>query len=149
MDRWAQLLETPREVQVAVSTKDLAMGMTLKVARLSDDAKASIAAAIRQGQPAGDAIAACFERRRSSPASAETRELLAALAIAAAPPSEAATPPAENEEDLGVLRGPVEALNDAIGDVIRAELPPKQKIDAFVRATACLDSLRDIERVSG
>ncbi len=75
--------------------------------------------------------------------------MLAALASAAAPPSEAATQPAENEEDLGVLRGPVEDLNAAIGDIIRAELPPKQKIDAFVQATACLDSLRDIERVSG
>ena len=143
MDRYVQLLETPREVQVAVSTKSLAMGAALKVAKLSDDAKASIAAAIRQGQPAKDVIAAYFEARRSSPPSAAARELIATLTIAAAPRAEDATPPAENEEDLGVLRGPVEDLNAAIGDVIRAELTPKQKISAIVQAIACLDSLLD------
>ena len=143
LDRYLRLLKTPREVQDAYTRHELPMSTALKVVRLSDDAKADIVAAIRQGQPAKEAIDAYFEARRSRPANVEAREFIESLASAADPPAEAAAQPPDDGEDLGVLRGPVESLDNVIGDVIRSEVPPERKIEAFVQATACLELVLD------
>ena len=116
LDRYLRLLETPREVQDAYTRHELPMGTALKVVRLSDEAKAGIAAAIRQGQPAKEAIAAYFEARRSSPANVEATEFIESLASAADPPAEAVTQPADDGEDLGVLSGQVEILESTISE---------------------------------
>ena len=143
LDRYLRLLLTPREVQDAVSRQELAMSAALRVAKLSADDKATIAAAIRGGQAAKDAVTTFFEARRSRTANTATHELLAALSSTVPASSEATTTATDDGEDLGVLQGPVDCLDSAIGDVIRAELPPKRKIEAFVQATACLEVLLD------
>ncbi|MGD0901241.1 MAG: ParB N-terminal domain-containing protein, partial [Thermoguttaceae bacterium] len=143
LDRYVKLLETPREVQDAVSRQELSMGAAIKVAKLSEDDRATIAAAIRQGQPAKEVIAAFFNARRSRPANPETQEFLAALASTVSEPSEAATPAAGNDEDLGALQDPVSNLEAVIDELIRAELPDERKIVALTEASACLEALLD------
>jgi len=141
LDRYVKLLETPREVQDAVRRQELPMGMALKVAKLSEDDKARIAAAIRGGQTAREVISAFFEARRARPTSRATQEFLAVLANTV--PASPETTTTNGSEDLGALQQPVEELDSVVSELLQAHLPDEQKVFALVEAKACIESAID------
>jgi ParB-like chromosome segregation protein Spo0J len=68
LDRWERVLDTPIEIQQAVSAKKLTMGTGEKVAGLSKAIQEQIAAAIRQGTRPQHAVAAHIRKETRLPA---------------------------------------------------------------------------------
>ena len=132
LERYAKLIDTPRAVQDAISRQELSMGAALKVAKLSECAKEGIAAAIRGGQSAKDAIDAHFEACRLAN-EAVARQIPQVPTTPTVSPSTGDT--VEIQGDMGELQSSLDILQGAILEVIDSELPLNRKLAAVNEAT--------------
>jgi len=139
LDRYVKLLDTPREIQDAVSRGELPMGHAMKVLHLPRAVQQAVAVQVREGHSAKEAILAYLP---SKPAG-RTKARPACPSYS----SESTTGTHTSQEersikgDLGELQGPLDALDDIIFDVVEAPLPIARKIVVMGQATALFQML--------